>query len=321
MSALILIILLAAAALYASPQLRETVGSLVSEKLGRGGPGSNEPASSGPQTGTGGPGSGATTGTTALGETRSSPAQEGSGSGASGLSLEASASKIRYDSVMEKFNLTINITNTGTGPVTIEEVAVAGYSTSNILEATPALPLALAPGESVSLEVETWASMAALDLYADYPVVIVTSHGNFTISSETVRAPGWQSGYWNDDFLAILTDKVFLELGMPEPYEHHLKIYTGDTGYGVATTYELTYNITGNILAKVNTTMLLQALEDFMHHNNMSNLTIDSARANETYLHINASLADSESYKHAEVTIVYLEDQGITQIITSTTEA
>ena len=337
LGAILVILLLVAAALYASPQLRETARSLVEERLRGGSSEQGAGGTSSPAPGSGSEGAPEHTSTTsssgvstttsqetssATGETGGASGGGESGTGQPGISLEASASKILYDPVMQYFNLTINVTNTGGSPVTIEDINIAGYSTHNgILSTSPGLPLTLAPGESASLTVETQVDLATLDLFAEYPVIIETSQGNVTVTSETVRAPGWQSGYWNDDFLTLLTDKVFLELGIPEPYEHLLRMYTANTEYGVATTYELVYNITGNILAQVNTTLLLQALEDFMQHNNMSNLTIDSAQANETYLHISASLADSEGYKHAEVTIVYLEDQGITQIITSATEA
>lgn len=333
-----LLLLLIVAALYASPELRERVRQEISNKInninnneasnstptGAGGETSTAPTEAGSSPTSGGGSTGSVGETTTPGslpttttntETGESSEQRG------GLSLEASASNIYYDETMEHMTVTLNVTNTGSDPVTVEEIRVAGYSTNNILGSTPALPLTIGPGETVSINVTTTVNLATIDIYADYPIVLVTPQGNVTITAKSVRAPGWLSGYWEDDFLTMLTDSVFLEIGIPVPYDHILVISTNQTQYGIATTYKKIYNITSNIFEEIDGSQLLAAIEDFLQNNNLSNLTIDNTYINETYLHISASLAENGSYKHAEVIVAYDQDADITQIILATTVA
>ncbi|MEB3765527.1 MAG: hypothetical protein GSR77_05120 [Desulfurococcales archaeon] len=322
---LFLLLVLAIATLYTFPQLRERIGILTSNTTVN----NNESTN----------GLGEEAGTVPT-ETESSNENEASASTTSSTSsplttttsggsettgtygeliLEADASEIYYDEFMEKLNVTINITNNGNNAVTINEIRVAGYSTTDILEASPGLPLTLNPGETVSINITTIVNLVTLDIYADYPITILTSQGNLTITSKTVRAPGWMSGYWNDDFLTLLTDKVFLEIGKPVPYEHLFVLSTTQTDYGIATTYKKIYNLTGNILQQVNKTELLNNLQDFLEHNNLSNLAIDESYTNETYLYISATLTEG-GYKHAEVTIIYDQNLNKTTIIVMTSE-
>ena len=324
------------AALYASPELRERVGQVVSTST-TGGNGASNSAAAGagggtstsiasPEGGSGSSGGGAggvgeatppggvsttTTGTEAGG----SPERPG------GLLLEASASNIYYDEAMERMMVVVNVTNTGSDPIAVEEILVAGYSTNDVLGATPELPLTIGPGEAASINVTTTVNLVTIDIYADYPIVLVTPQGNVTITAKSVRAPGWFSGYWEDDFLTMLTDSVFLEIGIPVPYNHTLVISTNQTQYGIATTYKKIYNVTGNIFEKINGSQLLAAIEDFLQNNNLSSLTIDNAYINETYLHVSASLAENGGYKHAEVIVAYDQDADLTQVILATTIA
>lgn len=329
-----LLLLLIVAAIYASPELRERFRQKVFSKIGNnneagsstpvgaGGETSTAPteAGSGSSSGGGGAGSAGET-TTPVSLPTTATSTETRESSEQGLSLEVSASNIYYDETMEQLTVAVNITNTGSDPVTVEEIRIAGYSTNNILGSTPGLPLTIGPGETVSINVTTTVNLATIDIYADYPIVLVTPQGNVTITAKSVRAPGWLSGYWEDDFLTMLTDSVFLEIGIPVPYDHILVISTNQTQYGIATTYKKIYNITGNIFEEIDGPQLLAALEDFLQNNNLSNLTIDSTYINETYLHISASLAENGSYKHAEVIIAYNQDADITQIILATTVA
>lgn len=332
---IILIVLLVAAALFMSPELKNKTQSSISNKStnesfnknetttetqGQAGKTSTETSTYTTYTigettneiTTSGINSNTTTTTSGTGENTHQTGE---------LHLVANASDISYDPTMESMTVTLNITNTGNDPVTIEEIRVDGYTTINsVLGTTPELPLTLEPGETVSINVTSTVNLITLYLFADYPIAIMTPHGNLTITAKTTRAPGWMSGYWKDDFLTLLTDKVFLEIGIAEPYEYSFIDSVNQTDYGVAETYKLIYNITGNILEQINASRLLLALEDFLQNNNISNLTIEDAYANETYLHASASLVD-EGYKHAEVTIIYYQDLNMTQIITVTTEA
>ncbi len=326
LSVLFLLLVLAIAALYAFPQLRERIGIPTSnttvnnnneEANGLGEEAGTVPTET--ETSNEGEASASTTSSTSSPLTTTTPGGSETTGSYGELLLEADASEIYYDEFMEELNVTINITNNGNNAVTINEIRVAGYSTTDILEASPELPLTLNPGETVSIDVDTIVNLVTLDIYADYPIIILTSQGNLTITSKTVRAPGWMSGYWNDDFLTLLTDKVFLEIGKPVPYEHLFVLSTTQTDYGTATTYKKIYNLTGNILQQVNKTELLNNLQDFLEHNNLSNLAIDESYANETYLYISATLTEG-GYKHAEVTIIYDQNLNKTTIIIMTSE-
>lgn len=333
---LFLVLLIIFAVLYMTPQLREKVQTLLNQKaenrsnsttggesgsaVAGGHSGTNTTVGTGNSTG----GISSGTGTVVGNQSSSTMGNEtgNTGNQPGGLELSVSASEIYYDPFMEWATVIINVTNNGDQVVSIDEIYLDGYSTTTgVLNSNPEVPISISPGETASINVTPAINLIDLDIYADYPIkLLISGEGNITIYAHAVRAPGWISGEWLNDFLILLTDKVFLGLGAPIPYEHVFGWSTSSTVYGIAESYTNKWNVTGNLLAGINTTSFLRGLEEFLQNNNMSNLSITNVHLNSTYIYINASHVDG-GYKQAEVSIAYYPGTNITQVTIMVTEA
>ena len=244
--------------------------------------------------------------------------------------LEASVSSVYYDYYDQKAFFTVNLSNRGSAPVNITEVALQGpygyYSTTGILASTPSLPLVLAPGESTSLNVTTAVALVQLDVYAQVQVEIKDNDSHVLVLNTTVvRSPGWMSGDWRSDLALLLPDLILHEAaGLPVPYNHFMAWGNVQTSYGLGYITIDVYNVTGNLLEMANTSWLINATVDLLTGGNVTNMTIDSIVVNESHLYISAHEMVDGAFHQVEIVeieITYHPDLNMTSVRISLTEA